>query len=55
MSMIVLHVLEPERVEEDDLVDAVEELRPEVLPQRLGHLPPHAFAVPSCRRDVSRR
>ena len=32
-----------ERVEEDDLVHAVEELRPEVLPQRLRHLPPHAF------------
>ena len=30
------HVLDAERVEEDDLVDAVEELRPEVLPQRLA-------------------
>ena len=39
----LLHVLEAERMEEDDLVDPVEELGPEVLPQRLRHLPADAL------------
>ena len=39
----LLHVLAAERVEDDDLVDAVEELRPEVRPQRVHHLPPRAL------------
>src|SRR5258708_30762067 len=33
-----------ERMEEDDLVDAVQELGPEVLPQRVGDLPARPFA-----------
>ena len=40
MSHDLLHVLQRQRMEEDDLVDPVDELRPEVLPQRLGDLPP---------------
>ena len=43
MSMICFMCSSAERVEEDDLVDAVEQLRPEMRPQRLGHLPPDAF------------
>jgi hypothetical protein len=39
----LLHVVEAKRMEEDDLIDAVEKLRPEMLAERLGHLPPHAF------------
>src|SRR2546425_11984240 len=39
----LLHVVDAERVEEDDLVDAVQELRSEVLPERLGDLPPDTF------------
>src|SRR5438045_4333596 len=35
---------EPERMEEDDLVDPVQELGAEVLPQRLGDLPADSFA-----------
>src|SRR3954469_16311715 len=38
-----LQVLAIERMEEDDLVDAVEELGPEVVAQRLGDLAPHPF------------
>src|SRR3954463_8686714 len=38
-----LHVLQAQRVEEDDLVDAVEELRPEMPPEGFRHLPPDAF------------
>ena len=38
-----LHVLAAERVEEDDLVDPVQELRPEVRAQRVHHLAPRAF------------
>jgi len=38
-----LHVLEPKRVEEDDFVDPVQELRPEVLPQRFRDLSPDAL------------
>ena len=37
------HLLARQRVEEDDLVDAVEELRPEVLAQRVHHLAPRAL------------
>ena len=37
------HVLAAERVEHDDLVDAVEELRAEVLAAALHHLAPHAL------------
>ncbi len=33
-----------ERMEHDDLVDAVQELRAEVLPQHVHHLPARAFA-----------
>ena len=39
----LLHVLAPEGVEEDDLVDPVQELRPEVLAKRVHDLPPCAF------------
>src|SRR5471032_2763160 len=39
----LLQVLAAERVEEDDLVDPVQELGPEVLTQRLVHLAPRAF------------
>ena len=39
----LLHVLAAERVEEDDLVDPVQELRPEVLAQRVHHLTPRPF------------
>src|SRR6185437_12494470 len=39
----LLHMLQAERMEEDNFVHAVQELRPEMLSQRIGHLPPHAF------------
>src|SRR5688572_8618533 len=39
----LLHMIEPERVEEDDLVNPVDEFRPEVLAQRLRDLPLHTF------------
>ncbi len=45
----LLQVLEAERVEEDDLVDPVQELRPEVLPQRLHHRArTSSFSAPVC-------
>ena len=39
----LLHVLAAERVEEDDLVDAVQELGPEVLAQGVHDLRARAF------------
>jgi len=36
----------PERVEEDDVVDAVQELGLEMLAQRVQQLPPHALIQP---------
>ena len=37
ISTIALDLLQPERVEDHDLVDAVEQLRPEMLAHRLHH------------------
>jgi hypothetical protein len=40
----LLHVVAPKCMEENNLIDTIEELRPEVGAQRLHHLAPRAFA-----------
>ena len=46
MSTILRELGLRERAEDHDLVDPVQELRPELPPQRLQHLLAHALVAP---------